>query len=324
LISFKSNRGYYIQSNNDKIKYSNSILNDFYFEKKLGPYLAGLIEGDGHIYVPSTIRNAKGKKIAPSIEIAFDIKDYPLFEKIKDTLEGGYIVLRKNNKSGRLIIKKKNVLLKLINLINGYIWTPKIEAIHRLIDWCNNENDNYQIQKLELDVSSIDKNSWLSGFIEADDSFYLKWNENEKSKSMPLRPIYFIYYLRLSQRQFYTRIIDPNISESNFKIMDEIAKYLHTIVISVYRKINKYEEKGYLIRTDKLESKEKMFSYFNNYPLFGYKYFAQINLANIHDLIKNSQHKTEKGKLKLIKYTNLMKYEFIRDTWDHLNKFYKI
>lgn len=131
---------------------------------------------------------------------------------------------------------------------------------------------------------------------------------------MPLRPIYFIYYLRLSQRQFYTRIIDPNISESNFKIMDEIAKYLHTIVISVYRKINKYEEKGYLIRTDKLESKEKMFSYFNNYPLFGYKYFAQINLANIHDLIKNSQHKTEKGKLKLIKYTNLMKYESIRDT----------
>lgn len=36
--------------------------------------------------------------------MAFDIKDYPLFDKIKDTLEGGYFVLRKNNKNGRLII----------------------------------------------------------------------------------------------------------------------------------------------------------------------------------------------------------------------------
>jgi LAGLIDADG endonuclease len=88
----------------------------------------------GHIYVPSTIRYVKEKKIVPSIEIAFDIKDHPLFEKIKDTLEGGYIVLRINNKSGRLIIKKKSVLLKLINLINGYMRTPKNEALHRLID----------------------------------------------------------------------------------------------------------------------------------------------------------------------------------------------
>jgi LAGLIDADG DNA endonuclease family protein len=134
LISLKLNRGYYTQSNNDKIEYYNPLLNNFYLENKLGPNLAGLIEGDRHIYVPSTIRGTKGKKIVPSIEIAFNIKDYPLFEKIKDTLEGGYIVLRKNNKSGRLIIKKKSVLLKLINLINGYMRTPKIEALHRLID----------------------------------------------------------------------------------------------------------------------------------------------------------------------------------------------
>lgn len=106
--------------------------------------------------------------------------------------------------------------------------------------------------------------------------------------------------------------------------MDEIAKYLNTTVISIFRKRNKYEEIGFLIRTDKLESKEKIFTYFKDYPLFGYKHFAEINLANIHELIKNSQHKTEKGKLKLIKYTNLMKYDLTRDIWDHLKKFYMI
>lgn len=38
----------------------------------------------------------------PFIQIAFDI-----FEKIKEKLNGGYITIRKNNKSGRLIIKRK-------------------------------------------------------------------------------------------------------------------------------------------------------------------------------------------------------------------------
>ena len=38
-----------------------------YFNKDLGPYLAGLIEGDGHIYVPLTCRNLNGKKNMPSI-----------------------------------------------------------------------------------------------------------------------------------------------------------------------------------------------------------------------------------------------------------------
>lgn len=141
---------------------------------------------------------------------------------------------------------------------------------------------------------------------------------------MSLKPINSIYYLRLSQRQFYTRKIDPHISESNFNIMDEIAKYLNSIVISIFRKRNKYEERGYLIRTDILESKEKMFTYFKKYPLFGYKHFALINLANIHKLIKNFQYKTEEGKLKFIKYTSLMKYDPTRDVWNHLNKFYKI
>jgi hypothetical protein len=66
--------------------------------------LAGLIEGDGHIYTPSLLRDLKGRKIVPSIEIASDIKDLLLFEKIKEVLDGGYITLRQNNQSGRLFI----------------------------------------------------------------------------------------------------------------------------------------------------------------------------------------------------------------------------
>jgi hypothetical protein len=141
-------------------KFTNIItINNNHDKNNLGPYLAGLIEGDGHIYTPSSYRDKNGKKNTPSfrprangpgtesrfspgpegagakasIEICFDIKDLPLFIKIKEILEGGYIAIRPNNKSGRLFIKKKVILLKLINLINGHMRTPKIEALHRII-----------------------------------------------------------------------------------------------------------------------------------------------------------------------------------------------
>jgi hypothetical protein len=74
--------------------YSTVRINNNYDKKNLGPYLAGLIEGDGHIYTPSTYRNLKGKKNIPYIEICFDINDLPLFEKIKGVLNGGFIVIR--------------------------------------------------------------------------------------------------------------------------------------------------------------------------------------------------------------------------------------
>jgi hypothetical protein len=85
----------------------------------LGAYLAGLIEGDGHIFVPTKVKDIKGRKIYPYIEIAFDIKDYHLFEEIKDVLVGGYTIIKKNRMSRKIFIKKKIILIKLINLING-------------------------------------------------------------------------------------------------------------------------------------------------------------------------------------------------------------
>lgn len=128
--------------------YSNRSYN--YEFEKLGPYLAGLIEGDGHIYVPVVLSG----KDAPHIEIAFDIKDKPLFEKTQETLGGGYIGIRPNNQSGRLTIKKKIVLLKLVNLINGYMRTPKNEALHRLIDYLNKKR-YLKLIKHEIDKSEI-------------------------------------------------------------------------------------------------------------------------------------------------------------------------
>lgn len=67
-----------INFNSVKLSYSTSSISNTK-DKQLGPYLAGLIEGDGSIYVHDEIDS----KNAPQIEIAFDIKDIKLIEKIK-------------------------------------------------------------------------------------------------------------------------------------------------------------------------------------------------------------------------------------------------
>ena len=288
---------------------------------KLGPYLAGLIEGDGHIYVPSEKRNSKGKKNFPHIEIAFDIKDLLLFEKIKDTLKGGFITIRPNKKSGRLTFRKKSVLTILINLINGHFRTPKIEALHRLIDWYNEENkkDFDFIPKLSLDTTSILDNSWLSGFIDADGNFYLNWKRNKKFKIINI-----IYYMRIYQKEFYSRKVNLDIKESNFDIMSKIAENVKSSVKFIIRNRLKYIEKGYLVRTDKRISKDILFSYLYKNPLFGYKCYLWLILEEIHLLLRNRNNKKEnKVEKLLISYCNQNKGLKINN-WSHLKKFYNI
>ncbi len=94
----------------------------------------------------------------PQIELAFYIKDLKLIEKIQERLGGGIIYIRPNGQSGTLKIKKQSVLLHLINLINGHMRTPKIEALHRLINWINLKTNN-TIPLLGIDKTPITDNS---------------------------------------------------------------------------------------------------------------------------------------------------------------------
>jgi LAGLIDADG endonuclease len=116
-----------------------------------------------------------------------------------------------------------------------------------------------------------------------------------------------------SQRQIYTRKIDPILIVSNLDIMKKIAMSLNTSLINIHRKKINYNENAYLIRTDKIVSKNILFSYLDKYSLFGYKYFAQKNIKEIHDIVRSSKYKTEEGKLKFLELSRLIKYNENRD-----------
>jgi len=102
-------------------------------DKLLGHYLAGLIEGDGSLIVPKTIRNQKGKLLYPVVKITFVEKDAPLAKKIQEVLNGGTLVYPHNSNYLYLLFQDLNSIQKIAVLLNGKMRTPKIEALHRLI-----------------------------------------------------------------------------------------------------------------------------------------------------------------------------------------------
>lgn len=153
-------------------------------------YLAGLIEGDGSIIVPT--KNIKSYN--PYFEIVFHKDDLSLAEILQTILGGNFKI---SDNYCVLIIKKKSSVLTVINLINGVMRTPKIEALHRMIDWFN-LNNKTELNPLALDYTPILSNYWLAGLIDADGSFYFNWLLDKKGLPTSLQ-----YYMRITQRQNY-------------------------------------------------------------------------------------------------------------------------
>lgn len=71
------------------IKRKSSSSSNFNSEQNLGSYMAGLIEGDGCIVVPTYERNKTGRLTYPGIDIAFHGKDLPLAMVIQKTINCG-------------------------------------------------------------------------------------------------------------------------------------------------------------------------------------------------------------------------------------------
>lgn len=204
-----------IQVNNNYSTQSGSSNNN-----QLGHYLAGLIEGDGSIIVPTKENTLSGKTTHPVIRIVFTLSDLPLAEKLQQVLGCGLIQKPKNGNNYLYEVQNIAGLLKLAKLINGKMrtrgpedpsfdnWaehscgTPKVEAsttewylrrgptglsaLNRLIDWLNNKNaDKEPIVCIGLDSSNLDSNSWFAGFSDADSYFQVSLTENKELGTAP-------------------------------------------------------------------------------------------------------------------------------------------
>jgi hypothetical protein len=257
----------------------------------LGSYLAGLIEGDGYISITNQNRVILG--------ITFNIKDKPLAEKLLNYLGKGFIATRKTN-SIELRFSEKKTIIRIITLINGKFRTPKIEQLYKLIDWVNNKY-SMDISKLPLDKSPLSQNSWLTGFIDADGGFYIRYSLKQ-----------ILCKFALEQRMIY-----PKTGESYYTVLNEICLFLN-VKLSIRDRLN-YKNSYYIIRVENQNSTKILIDYLNKYPLLSSKYLDFLEWAKSFKIISNKAHMTVQGKHIILAAKNNMNDKRTNFNWEHLN-----
>lgn len=260
----------------------------------MGPYLAGLFEGDGHIIL-SKIINSRGKISYPYLAITFVYKDLPLVKKFVE-LYGGRIRFKNKENAIVWIINTHKELVNLINLMNGNLRTPKLTQFNDLILWLNNRY-HYNISIYSPDQSYLNLNGWLAGFIDADGGFKIRYTEKliEENTNKVLTKGRIEVRFVLEQRQIF-----PYNNHSYKDIMYKIQSFFG---ITTDLKISKHNiDKIYwLIEITSLTKLNFLVQYLNNFPLFTAKRNDFEDWLKVYRLIEDKKHLTEDGKL-LIKH----------------------
>lgn len=274
--------------------------------KNFNYYLAGLIEGDGSINVPTVLRDKKGRLTYPSVQIVFGLMDLPLALMVQKELGYGSISRKKGVAAYIFSINKKEGLLKIISLINGKFKTDKIIAFESLIEWFKYKGHN-DLFLLPKDITPLGYSSWFAGFIEADGHFSIRATEGEKLNKVECK-------FELSQAKFSRY-------GTSFEIMKEISDFLDCSFKEIRTETKNPQ---YRIRTLNSKSNLKLINYLSIYPLQGKKYLDYNSWLEIANIFINEKvsHKDLLPKAKTIKSNMNDKRENF--TWDHLAYFYNI
>ena len=167
--------------------------------------------------------------------------------------------------------------------------TPKISALHRLIDWLNARLDGKSKIPIssEIDNSPLGNNPWLTGFIESDGNFYCSFNLAPRRGTKGIAGI-VKSYMRISQNQIYktssdTLLVGVAANYSNSQIMGEIREFLNVKTVNEIKRIKKdYVELAYEVRTTKKASCDILINYLSAYPLFSSKHQDFLDWREIH------------------------------------------
>nr|YP_009240546.1 LAGLIDADG endonuclease [Pyronema omphalodes]AMO66518.1 LAGLIDADG endonuclease [Pyronema omphalodes] len=173
----------------------------------------------------------------------------------------------------RWMVQNIDSVVFIVNMINGKFRTPKINALHRLIDWLNAKGAN--IPKLPLDTSPLNSNAWFAGFTDADGSFNVKGFSNNPSTHPSIQ-----YYL--PQRTY-------DISgDSLLPIMSKIAEFL-SVKLNERTIAEKYTQ--FIINTSNRTSNKILIDYLTTYHLLSSKHldFKDWEVAN--NIYINKLHK---------------------------------
>lgn len=282
--------------------YSNKFKNNIY-----KGYLAGLFEGDGHIWIQKPEQTNKHN---PRFCITFGLKNEPLAKILLEIIGSGFIRYKTRDNACVLVVSPVIGLKKVVRLLNGELRTPKIHQLHNLIDWLN-KNHNTKIIKLPLKDSSLSEDSWLSGFIDSEGRFsvqHTKLENNAKKRKISCR-------LRIEQR-----MLDPITNNSYFNVLTDISNFLNCTLLT--RKQKSTGNEYYTLTASSKMSLDVLINYLDKYSLFSSKYLDYKDWKEIVLLIFENKHYTEEGINKTESVKNGMNRQRTYFTWTHLNLLY--
>lgn len=260
---------------------------------KISSYLAGLIEGDGCIYVPKTG--------AASVTIIFNSKDLPLALLIQKEINHGNIYKIKGRNAYSYVISNLLGLTITVNHLNGYMRTHKINSLFKLIDWINLKNNNSNIiEKLPLDNSCLSNNAWLAGLIESDGCFYIRVTKNKNCATYKIACLFELVQKTTEEK-------------SMLDIMTKISEFLSCNI-----KLKRSNQ--YWVRTSSYNSNKILVSYLSKFPIFGSKYLDYLSWHKVLNIMIKKEQAKKLEEINNIK--NNMNYKRTYLNWDHLKNFY--
>lgn len=273
---------------------------------QLGYYLAGLIEGDGSIWTPKLPVYSSEYICNSRIAIAFHKREIPFFEHLISVFEAGGIYQPKQGNTCIYSIAKTDKLIEIINLISGKFRTPKIMCLHKAIDHINLKHD-LNISKLPLDNTSIISHPWLSGFTDADGSFFIylggRYAIKDCAGKTRVRCIFSIKQ----------RIIDKLSGGSCLPFMTDIA--------NIFQSVIHYSGENAIDFKVQATSKHYLTKdYFDRYPLMTSKRLNYLSYSEGLNFLGRSLTNEEIIEIQTIK--NSMNNNRSCYNWDHLNHFY--
>lgn len=264
---------------NISINYNNKrILRDYTQSTKfIGldyNWLSGFIQGDGSFIVRKT-------RLEYILYISQSLKDIQVLYKIKNLVGYGFIRIQKKENMAHYCLQKREGLSKVLILLKGKFIGEKLKQYLVFLKYFSIEIENISDNFINFN------NAWLSGFIDADGSFYASFSKNKKMKSG------FQLQLRFAITQKY---------------LDVLKK-----ICILFNKRVLYNKKGfyYFILSDSLNL-NLLINYIKNYPLYTKKSISFNRWLKLYNIYIKKEHLELnsdyiKSKVKLINSIDMWK-----------------
>jgi hypothetical protein len=270
----------------------NNNIEVFKNNNNLGYYLAGLLEGDGHISLPSLAVTTFNRVLNPRIVFTSHANNLAMYAFIQSELGNIGRFQTSGDNAIRYIIGDVKGIMTLVNLMHGKLRTPKNIRFNDLIQFMNSK---YYLDTPEslLDNSNLVNNSWFTGFTESDGHFGIKYLEKKAKSETRKRSASESVTLKFILNK---GLFDKPSSLSMKPFMESLALFLSCNLTSY---TNNTKSEILSVSVSSLETVKFLLNYFNKYPLIGNKLNDFKKWEIVHNMIIKKEHLTDKGRLKI-------------------------